>query len=238
LISGSLAVSDDQSIGAFVEPDGTVMTVGDDGTPHEFMRVPHGTGFDTVAVSGDCGPTPNGKDPCAVWVQSSGRKPASWFVTSSAASTARTEYSTLADVRDHGTHAAGITRVRDDLTTCSAVETSERDAPGWTTCGHQMVAFSPDGTYVLAMPDGDGLGPTGLAVYDADDGTPVFDLTVADHGHVRQMVWEDSSHVLATVYQAGHWAVVRVGLDGSREYAVPPVAAQDDVQPPFLLPVS
>lgn len=237
-ISGSLVVSDDGHVGAFVEPDGQVVTVRDDGTATDFMHVDRGTGFDAVAMSGTCSGSPDDQDPCAVWVQSSGRKPASWFVTVNAASTARTQYRMLADVRDHGTLAAGITEVHeDDLSTCSAVETTSSDKPGWTTCGHQMVAFSTDGKHVLAQPDGDGLGPTSLAVFDADKGTKVLDLSVADQGYVRQMIWEDNTHVLATIYQQGQWGIVRIGLDGSRQYAVPPVPAQDDTTPAVSLPI-
>jgi hypothetical protein len=235
-MQGGFAVSDTADAAGFVGPDGTAYIVTADGV-EKFMRVPRGTGFDAVAVSGTCTGTRDDQDPCAVWVQSSGRAPASWFVTVNAASTARSELRTLGDVRDHGTLAAGTTVVHDDLSTCSAVETTQTDEPGWTTCGYQMVAFSPDGRHVLAMPDGDGLGPDGLAVYDADKGTKLFDLRVADQGYVRQMVWEGSTQVLATVYQQGQWAVLRIGLDGSRQYAVPPVTAQEDVEPPFLLPV-
>jgi hypothetical protein len=236
-MEGDFAVSDDGSVAAFVEPDGTPVGVLDGSSVIQFMRTPRGTGFDAVAVSGTCTGTPDDKDPCAVWVQSSGRKPESWFVTSNASSTARSEYVKLADVRA-GDRAAGITKVHDDLSTCSAVEAPGLDAPGWRTCGHQMVAFSPDGRHLLAQPDGDGLGPTSLILYDADNGDVLVELAVADQGYVRQMVWEDNTHVLATVYQQGQWAIVRIGLDGSREYAVPPVAATDDVTPPFLLPSS
>jgi hypothetical protein len=236
-MEGGFAVSDTGAAAGFAAPDGTAYLVTADGVK-TFMQVPRGTGFDAVAVSGTCTGTPDDKEPCAVWVQSSGRKPASWFVTVNAASTARSQYVDLADVRGNGSLAAGTTVVRDDLTTCSAVETTRTDEPGWTTCGHQMVAFSPHGKHVLAMPDGDGLGPTGLVVYDADKGTKLLDLSVADQGYVRQMVWENDDQVLATVYQQGVWAVVRIGLDGARQYAVPPLTAQDDVEPPFLLPVS
>jgi hypothetical protein len=236
-MEGGFAVSDTGAAAAFVAPDGTASLVTAAGV-RTFMRVPRGTGFDAVAVSGACTGTPDDKRPCAVWVQSQGRKPASWFVTHNAASTARSEYVKLADVRDDGGLTAGTTEARDDLTTCSAVETTRTDQPGWTTCGHQMTAFSADGKHLLAMPDGDGLGPTGLAVYDADKGTKLVDLGVADQGYVRQMVWEDNSHVLATIYQQGQWAIVRIGLDGARQYAVSPVTAQDDVEPPFLLPTS
>ena len=48
-------------------------------------------------------------------------------------------------------------------------------------------------------------------------------------------VWEDATHVLVVTYQAGKWAVVRLGLDGSMEYAVAPRRGSSDVRSPFQL---
>lgn len=50
----------------------------------------------------------------------------------------------------------------------------------------------------------------------------------------QQAVWEDDTHVLVTTYSSGDWAVVRIGIDGSQEYALPPVAG-GDMDSPFLL---
>ena len=234
---GDFAVSADGHRVAFVSPDGTPIVVQDnDTTAFELMRIPRGSGFDAVAITGDDCRSQPGNTGCAVWVQNNGEKPGSWMSTKTAVSTARTEFRKIADVYDE--RVAGIIEVHDDLTTCSAVEAPAVHEPGWKTCDNHMVAFSPDGSHVLAQPEGDGLGPVGLAVYDADDGKVLLDLEVADQGYIRQMVWEDDSHVLATIYQNGQWAVVRIGFNGSREYALPPVTATDDVEPPFVLPSS
>ena len=40
--------------------------------------------------------------------------------------------------------------------------------------------------------------------------------------------------MLTVTYQDGEWAVVRVGLDGSMEYAVAPVSGSDMERPFFL----
>ena len=47
-------------------------------------------------------------------------------------------------------------------------------------------------------------------------------------------VWEDAEHVLVVTFQAGRWAVVRLGVDGSMEYAVAPRSGSD-VRSPFQL---
>jgi hypothetical protein len=234
-MEGGFAVSDGESLVGFAEPDGTPVVVQGDGQLHELPRIPRGTGFSAVAVAGeDCNMGEDGNG-CAVWVRSSGAKPQVWVSTSDRVDPTLPQFDSLADV--HGWELlAGITEVKDDLTTCSAVTGLDDATPLWTVCGDHPVAFSPDGEHLLAEPDGDGRGPVGLAVYDAADGTELLDLDVADDGYVRQMVWEDDTHVLATIYQGAQWAVVRIGLDGSREYAVAPVTATDDVDPPFMLP--
>ena len=40
--------------------------------------------------------------------------------------------------------------------------------------------------------------------------------------------------MLASVFQDGRWALVRIASDGSMEYAVPPVAGAD-VENPYVL---
>ena len=41
-------------------------------------------------------------------------------------------------------------------------------------------------------------------------------------------MWEDADHLLVVTFQAGEWAIVRLGLDGSMEYAVRRVADGGD----------
>ena len=48
-------------------------------------------------------------------------------------------------------------------------------------------------------------------------------------------VWEDAEHVLVVTYQDGEWAVVRLGVDGSMEYAVAPRRGSVDTWSPFRL---
>ena len=48
-------------------------------------------------------------------------------------------------------------------------------------------------------------------------------------------VWEDAEHVLVVTFQADKWAVVRLGIDGSMEYAVAPRRRSMDTGTPFQL---
>ncbi len=56
---------------------------------------------------------------------------------------------------------------------------------------------------------------------------PAEQLTVVGH------VWEDDDHVLAQVYGAGTWTMLRLGVDGSAERILEPIQ-DDDFNPPYI----
>lgn len=230
------AVSEDGNVGAFVQPDGTPVAIQDGGTAYELPRIPRGSGFAAVAVTGeDCEPRAE-NTACSVWVASRGEKPETWVSsTSGEAVTARPDFLTVTDVLD-GERVAGITDVSDSGS-CSAVAAFDREDPQWTTCEYRFLAYSPDGTRLLASAAyADGLGDTQLTILDAGSGEVELDLSTVQEATITQMVWEDDSHLLAKVYELGRWAILRIGLDGSREYAVAPVTGFEDVDSPFVLP--
>jgi hypothetical protein len=107
----------------------------------------------------------------------------------------------------------------------------------WETCDNRLLDFSPSGTHLLGVGSvGDGFGDGQVSILDAADGTVLVDLR-SDEEHqtsVVQMAWEDDSHVLMVTYADGAWAIVRLGLDGSMEYAVPPREG-DQFERPFFL---
>jgi hypothetical protein len=245
-MEGDFAVSTDSNLVAFVEPDGTPVVVSASGTgekraSYTLPRIPRGSGFDAVALTGtDC------KSPsdsvCAVWVNSKGRAPESWVSTPEGATPvqpapgspdmAQPSMWVLDDVLDSGAR-AGMTEAT-DTGSCSEVESSE-GAALWSTCDQRFLSFAQDGSHLLASGAyADGLGDSQMAVLDARTGEVELDLRTVDRAFIHQMVWEDESHVLATVFQAGQWAVLRIGLDGEREYAVEPVPGED-VDSPFVL---
>ena len=64
-----------------------------------------------------------------------------------------------------------------------------------------------------------------MSQFETLDGSVVRAFTAARGGRSATYldeVWEDRTHVLVVTFQAGEWAVVRLGLDGSMEYAVAP----------------
>jgi hypothetical protein len=236
-MSGSFAVSPGGNVAAFAEPDGTVMAVQDGGSRYFSLgKVPAGTGFDAIAVTGEnCSGRSEG-DTCAVYVATKGEKPATWAARPHATPSQLTRPGALfvSAVGPDGL-VAWMTSVT-DTGSCSAVH-GQGEESLWSTCDHRLLSFSPDGRHVLASAAyADGMGDTQLAILDARTGKPTLELKVADGGAITQMVWEDDSHVLATVFEGGRWGVVRVGLDGRRELAVAAEPDSGDLVSPFVLP--
>jgi hypothetical protein len=109
---------------------------------------------------------------------------------------------------------------------------------GFATCKHTLENFSPDGQLILGLPAyPDGAGPNQIAMYDLE-GHLLFDRgsTLKVQPTFNQYEWEDDTHVLITVYQAGQWSLVRVASDGSMEYAVAPRPGVDVTVNPYVIP--
>jgi hypothetical protein len=130
---------------------------------------------------------------------------------------------------------AGFTEVGDGHT-CSGLSGPHDASVTWRTCDHQLQQFSPDGSLLLAHePYFDGVGPGTIAVLDARTQDVLVDRDNHDsHAFIGGAVWEDEGHVLATVFQEGEWAIVRVGVDGSMELASD-IQQGEDVDAPFFL---
>jgi len=130
---------------------------------------------------------------------------------------------------------AGFTELADDHT-CSGVSGPDDASITWSTCDHQLAEFSPDGSLLLAHESYfDGLGPGTITVLDARTQEELLSRNNHEsHAFISHAVWEDESHVLASVFQEGEWAVVRIGVDGSMELAVAPQKGED-LDAPFFL---
>lgn len=129
---------------------------------------------------------------------------------------------------------AGLTRSRPDGGSCSAV-VDPLAGEQWMTCNFQLGQFSPDGRYVLASDAYvDGLGATDVAILDAHTREVVvrYQRQGRDNLFVHEAVWEDDTHVLASVYQDGAWTMVRMDLEGNLSAASPAVEG-DETSWPF-----
>lgn len=119
----------------------------------------------------------------------------------------------------------------------------------WKTCDSRLRTLSPGGSRVI------GTGPVTnrfgdihtVTLYD-DTGHGLASYAAKGDSHISQVTWEDATHVLATVFELGasshcpgscrgHWAAVRLGVDGSAELATPVVKGRSDFRP-YLLPLT
>lgn len=125
---------------------------------------------------------------------------------------------------------AGVTRVQDDLSSCSAVIDAQTrtGTPAWSTCDYTLAAFSPDGRYVVGLasyldPNG---SPT-LAVLDAATGEAIVDYELIGPrnsvvGIYERVAWEDADTLVVTLASGDRQYVVRLGLDGTVERIIAP----------------
>ncbi|KRF35316.1 hypothetical protein [Nocardioides sp. Soil805] len=229
-----LAVSAGGEAVAFTGRRGRVRVIDSEGD--RVLRMPsvpgrRGLNSPAVVFGEDCqeSATSNG---CAVMVNST-RRNVSW-VTSSHGIVDRTQFQTVSTGR--GRWLGGIVS-RTDTGTCNTMRRGVRTA--WTTCRNLLSVISPDKRHLVGTPAyADGFGPTRLDLLDLRSGDRVRSWTPDRRGRSAtyfDQVWEDADHLLVVTFQAGEWAIVRLGTDGSMEYAVTPRADGGSMESPFLL---
>lgn len=103
------------------------------------------------------------------------------------------------------------------------------------TCASQVLDISPTGDHVVGTdPYGDGLGPRYFSILDGTTGDEVARYE-AETGFVfTDFRWLDKTHAIASVFDDNQWQVISLGVDGSSEVLLGPVAG-DETQNPFLL---
>ena len=227
-----------------VSPGGRIVGwLGTSGSPHvieaggsrQFDMPAVRQGSEIAAISGTRTCRENPPDyGCSVWVNTADAS-GSWVSTSHGIVEAVPSIKAVRDVSEAG-HVMGLASLADDGS-CSGIWKNYR-RPVWQTCDYTLTQFSPgSGWRVLGTdPYLDGLGQRTLAFIDADQGEVVTEFESPRNGPtIIQTAWEDDRHVLAVVVDGTQWSVLRLGDDGSMEYAVAPVAG-DEVSRPYVLP--
>lgn len=252
----ALAVSGDRALGALVKVNGEAVVVQDGGQTVTELPGPSGpyaSSFAPISVSGsDCaGATPD----CVVLVhgtgpiEDDGTLVGTWVARPHQPALAST--GAIGEVRAAAAngYSAGTTRIIEDGDgSCAGVADTE-GAVLWKTCKDRLISFSPDSSLVLASTSAlFGSGDHELTILDAGTGDEVLRLETAENAGIYEMVWEDDDHVLAVVsdwtedvrtgeHENQRWAVLRISLDGTREYAVSPVPGEtEDYDGPLDLP--
>ena len=229
-----LAVSPKGEVVAFAGRAGRVWTIDQEGDRvFRYARPPVTGTARAVAVTGENCKEGEG-DPgfgCSIAVNGPHRA----FHTSSHGIVDRVPHLRQTDT-GRGRWLGGLTSVS-DFGSCSAMLRSSKVR--WRTCDNQLSDISPGSRHVLGTPAyADGFGPGALDVLTTADGSVVHSFTYRRGGGSATYfdeVWEDAEHVLVVTYQDGEWAIVRLGVDGSMEYAVAPRSGSMDTWTPFQL---
>lgn len=248
-------VSSDGALGAVIA-DGKALVVQGADDPVARLAVPvseHPLPLTVVSVSGtDCSgadadcvvlvnsmePIGDGGPPGSTWIARPGLPPVA----------ADRGIPDVSAVAENGFTAGTTEIIEDGDGSCAGVA----DASGsvlWTTCRDRLIAFSPDSALVLAgTSTSAGSGDHELTVLDARTGAERLRLRTAPETGIFEMVWEGDDHLLAVVsdwsedgwtgeHVDNRWAVLRIGVDGSREYAVQPMPGEvGDHDGPLDLP--
>lgn len=236
-LAGGFAVSSQRQFGAFVETDGTVIVVDSTGSFTEIGKLPGGkdVSYSAVAVSDSACYT---AESCSVWAVDNGESSTVWEVTPGT-DPVKSELTGLIAVDAYGNNVRRLS-YDDELGATSGYFDVDGNQV-WKSSEYYPRSFSPDGTHLIAGPAyGDGYAEQQVTILD-NAGKPTLDLKSATDPDgnpvsVLQVVWEDDDHVLAVVAEGTRFAVIRFGLNGSREYAVPLTTVADSYDTsPFRL---
>jgi hypothetical protein len=106
------------------------------------------------------------------------------------------------------------------------------------TCGSYLDSFSPDGHRVLVEHSQAQWQSVRRFAILGHDGRVVRSWTFAPGRYrgLSQLTWEDSHHLLGVLLAHGRWGLVRIGTDGTVEYAGAPVAVVNEFAP-YSLPL-
>lgn len=181
----------------------------------------HSDGDTSVPVTGRYATPVGFLAPGSVAYQVDGENPTSW-VTDFGSSTQRLAGVLRVTATNQERALVGVQTSYDSGTgrSCWRAGTNRGGDQEGTSCEWTIRSFSVDGAHWVGFPSGtDGLGATGVGILDAGTGDVVaaFERRGTGDAFVNEAVWEDESHVLATLHEGGEWHLVRLGADGTVE---------------------
>jgi hypothetical protein len=230
-----LEVSPDHEIVGWLGDRGRAHVVEGGGTRSLRMpRVAHGANLSAIWGETTCQEQAPEGGGCTVFVQRRGHV---WVSTSHGIVSRVGPMHRVADVNQHGRVIGLVSRRTSDRPDCWGVFRPAGHRV-FRTCDYYLDAFSPDGHRVLAerarplwwsVRRFAVLGRNGHVVHE-------WTFDAGRHRSLSQLTWEDPHHLLGVLMSHGQWGLVRIGTDGSVEYAGPTVPAIDEFTP-FSLPV-
>jgi hypothetical protein len=225
-----LAVSPGHEIVSWLGAHGTPRIVEGDGTRHLTMpRVRHGREIAAVWGTGTCQEQAPEGGGCTVFVNGTHT---AWLTTSHGIVDRARPMLQVSDVNQAGRVAGLVSRRTTQRPACWGVVRPDGHRI-FRTCGSYLDSFSPDGHRVLAehsqaqwqsVRHFEILGHDGRAIRS-------WTFNPGRHRSLSQLTWEDSHHLLGVLLAHGQWGLVRIGTDGTVEYAGSPVAVVDEFAP-------
>jgi hypothetical protein len=218
---GGLAVTPDGSIVGWLGADKAPHFVERGGTREGTLPTVEG-GSSLAAILADGTTCQEGEDGngCAAYVNSPDASQAWWSISHGIVDTVPGVVAVGGVADDAGL--LGMTSLSDEGS-CWALFEGGRRRPAWQTCDYTLFDFSPSGRRILAGPAYlDGFGQGFAAVLDRS-GQVLAEWHSEDQAAILGTTWEDEDHVLVTAFQDDEYAVIRVDLDGTVEFALPPV---------------
>jgi hypothetical protein len=150
----------------------------------------------------------------------------------------------VADVSQHGHIAARAPRRASARHSCWGVyRASGRRV--FRTCRYYLDSFAPDGHRVLAeQSEARWSSVRRFAILDGRGAVEQsWAFRAGPRRSLSQLTWEDSQHLLGVLLAHGQWSLVRIGTDGTVEYAGPPDVAtpgngeDNAAESPYNLPL-
>jgi hypothetical protein len=126
----------------------------------------------------------------------------------------------VSDVNQHGRVTGLVSRRTSRHRPCWGVFRADGHRV-FRTCTYYLDSFSPDGREVLAERSQVRWDSVRRIAILARHGDVVRSWTfrAGPHRSLSQLTWEDSHHLLGVLQTHGYWGLVRIGTDGSVEYA-------------------
>jgi hypothetical protein len=222
-------VNDDHTVVAYLETDGSLTIRWEDGSSGTSTDL--GPNAYLAAVTGD--PECYRTGPCRVYVNDDTEGGPTVIE-----STGERVESVPGALKVNDASGSGLVAVQNESQidgSCGGVYDERSGDYLWEGCDFSLYAFSPDSRYVDATDAyRDGTGNPFAAILDAATGKEVARLKQPE-SFVRQTAWQDSEHLLATVYGPEGWSIYRLGVDGDVERLVGPNPKGDDVTPAYTL---
>jgi hypothetical protein len=230
-----LEVSPDHEIVGWLGDRGRPQVVEGGGTRHFAMpQVAHGTSVGAIWGEQTCQEQAPEGGGCTVFVN---RRRHVWVSTSHGIVTRVGPMRRVADVNQNGRVIGLVSRRTPDRPDCWGVFRAGGHR-AFRTCDYYLDAFSPGGGRVLAERSQTRWWSVRRFAILGRDGHVVHSWTFdpGRHRALTQLTWEDQDHLLGVLLAHGTWGLVRIGTDGSVEYAGAPVGETDEFTP-YNLPV-